>query len=439
MIRAKQLLAALTSALFILLLAACAPPGQFEPATGNTETVPEETVPEAPATESAAPATESVAPATESAAPATESVAPARPQEEILTGDDRSAGLRRLTASWNTNWEKRLIDTGELLSGGPPRDGIPSIDRPHFVTPAEAGDWLADNEPVLAVILEDEARAYPVQILTWHEIVNDTIGDTPILATFCPLCNSAIVFERRLDGQVYEFGVSGLLRHSDMVMYDRTTESLWQQITATAIVGDLAGARLPLLPSAMISFADFRAAYPDGKVLSRETGYDRPYGRNPYVGYDTIGQRPFLFRGPTDRRLPAMERVVVLTVNDMDVAYPYSLLTAVGVIHDRQAGQELVIFHQPGTSSALGAEVIAEAEDVGATGVFDPHLDGRSLTFRRNGERIVDEETGSAWNILGQAIEGPLAGRQLQPIVHGDYFWFAWAAFKPDTLIYQGE
>jgi hypothetical protein len=404
--------------LAFLLLVACTPIVDQEPAADPTE-------PAATASPTGLP-------------PATEAQ-PAADEGTLLLGDNRSAGLRRLTADWNTNWEKRLIEYDELLSGGPPRDGIPSIDRPHFVTPAEAGDWLAGNEPVLAVILEDEARAYPVQILTWHEIVNDTIGDTPILVTFCPLCNSAIVFERRLDGRIYEFGVSGLLRHSDMVMYDRTTESLWQQITATAIVGDLAGARLPLLPSAMISFADFRAAYPDGKVLSRQTGFDRPYGRNPYVGYDAIGQRPFLFRGSPDGRLPAMERVVVLTVGDVDVAYPYSLLTAVGVIHDRQAGQELVVFHQPGTSSALGAEVIAEAEDVGATGVFDPHLDGRSLTFRRDGERIVDEETGSTWNILGQAVEGPLAGRQLQPIVHGDYFWFAWAAFKPDTLIYQGE
>jgi hypothetical protein len=352
--------------------------------------------------------------------------------------------LQFATSGWNTNWDKHSIDYDELLSGGPPRDGIPSIDEPTFISPEEAAAWLAGNEPVIALEIESEARAYPLQILTWHEIVNDTVGDVPVAVTFCPLCNSAITFDRRLEGEVYEFGTSGLLRNSDLVMYDRTTESLWQQLTGEAIIGDLTGETLAFLPSSIVSFADFEAAHPDGLVLSRDTGYRRSYGRNPYAGYDTIGQSPFLFDGEEDARLPAMERVVTVVLGDgtteaVDVAYPLSILSEVGVINDTQGGRDLVVFHSSGTSSALGAGVIAAGEDVGATGVFDPNLEGQTLTFESEDGTILDNETGSRWNVLGQAIDGPLAGESLAPIVHGDHFWFAWAAFKPDTIIYQAD
>jgi hypothetical protein len=359
--------------------------------------------------------------------------------EGAVAEDDRPSRLRSATRTWNTDWSKHTIEYDELLSGGPPRDGIPSIDDPKFISPEDAAEWLAENEPVIALEIEGDARAYPLQILTWHEIVNDTVGEVPVLVTFCPLCNAAITFDRRLGGEVYEFGTSGLLRNSDLVMYDRTTESLWQQLTGEAVVGGLVGQRLTFLPSSLVSFADFRESHPGGVVLSRDTGFSRDYGRNPYAGYDTIGRSPFLFGGEEDGRLPAMERVVNVTLENVDVAYPLSVLSEVGVIHDTQDGQDLVVFHTAGTSSALSAGVIAQGEDVGATGVFDPNLEGRLLTFAVDGGRIVDEQTGSTWNVLGQAIEGALAGSSLEPIVHGDHFWFAWAAFKPDTIVYQPE
>jgi hypothetical protein len=380
--------------------------------------------------------------AEEPAPVATEAAREGEPEEGVLTEDDRPTQLKRVTDSWNTNWNKHTIEYTELLSGGPPRDGIPSIDEPKFVDLEEADGWLVGNEPVIALEINGDARAYPLQILTWHEIVNDVVGEVPVIVTFCPLCNSAITFDRRLDGEVYSFGTSGLLRKSDLVMYDRTTESLWQQLTGEAIVGDLVGTQLTFLPSSIVSFADFQAAYPDGVVLSRETGYQRSYGRNPYAGYDRIGQSPFLFDGETDARLAAMERVVTVALTGpsgetVDVAYPLSILADVGIINDAQAGHNLVVFHASGTSSALGASVIADGADVGATGVFDANLEGQELTFRRDGSAIVDEETGSTWNVLGQAIRGPLEGESLTPIVHGDHFWFAWAAFKPDTIIYK--
>jgi len=165
----------------------------------------------------------------------------------------------------------------------------------------------------------------------------------------------------------------------------------------------------------------------------------RDYGRNPYAGYDTIGQSPFLFTGELDGRLPAMARVVAVAIGEVDIAYPLAVLAQVHVINDALGGTDLVVFHAPGTSSALGDSTIADAADVGATGVFDPNLDGRKLTFAHVEGRIVDEQTGSIWNVLGQAIDGPLAGERLTPLVHGDYFWFAWAAFKPETIIYQAQ
>ncbi len=360
-------------------------------------------------------------------------------EQDVLTEDDRSARLKSVTADWNTNWSKHIIEYDELLSGGPPRDGIPSIDEPQFVDAEEAAGWLADNEPVIALEIGGEARAYPLQILTWHEIVNDVVGDVPVIVTFCPLCNAAITFDRRVEDQVFEFGTSGLLRNSDLVMYDRTTESLWQQLTGEAIVGDMVGQRLTFLPSSMVSFANFRQAYPEGVVLSRDTGYSRDYGRNPYAGYDTIGQSPFLFDGELDDRLPAMERVVTVSLEGVDVAYPLSVLADVHVVEDAAGGVDLVVWHLPGTSSALRASVISQGEDVGATGVFDPHVDGQKLSFRFEDGTIVDEGTGSTWNVLGQAIDGPLVGKSLTPIVHGNHFWFAWAAFKPETIVYQME
>ena len=363
----------------------------------------------------------------------------------IESVDDRSARLRQLTSDWNTDFSKHSVSYDEILSGGPPRDGIRSIDDPSFISTAEAAGWLADNEPVIALELNGDARAYPLQIITWHEIVNDTVGDVPAVITFCPLCNSALAFDRRVGDQVFEFGVSGLLRNSDLIMYDRTTETLWQQFTGDGIIGELTGERLTFLPTSIVSFADFREAHPDGQILSRDTGLRGNYGSNPYAGYDTYdhvlsaGGNLALFQGQTDGRLEAAARVVTVSLDDegVDIAYPYATLEEVGVINDSRAGQDLVVFFTPGTASALGARVIADADDVGATGVFDPNLNGQKLTFRVEDGQILDDQTGSVWNILGQAIEGSLAGERLEPVVHGDHFWFSWAAFKPDTVIYQ--
>jgi len=348
----------------------------------------------------------------------------------------RAAGL--YPGEWQTDFSKRSVPYSEIFSGGVPRDGIPPLDNPNFTTVADADELLEAQEPVIAFELNGEAKAYPLQILTWHEIVNDTVGGVPVVATFCPLCNSAIVFERTLDGVVYDFGVSGKLRNSDLIMWDRQTESWWQQLTGAGIVGELTGQQLRLLPSSIVAWQDFKAAYPDAAVLSRDTGYRRNYGSNPYVGYDRVDQPPFLFFGRQDDRLLPMERVAALTVGDAAAAFPFALLEREGVVHYRVGGQDLAVFFQPGARSALDGPSIAASKAVGATGVFARDFEGQRLTFQSEGEGFTDAETGSRWNILGQATDGPLAGGKLTPLVHANHFWFAWAAFRPDTEIVAG-
>ena len=339
---------------------------------------------------------------------------------------------------WELDDEPRsLIPLDEIISGGPPPDGIPAIDRPTFEA-AEAVTWLEGNEPVVAFELQGDARAYPIQILTYHEIVNDVVGGEPVAITFCPLCNSALTFSRRVGDGVLDFGTSGRLYKSDLVMYDRQTKSLWPQIEGRAVVGPLIGARLEVLPASMVSWEDWRAAHPDGQVLSKDTGFSRPYGQNPYVGYDGEGNSPFLFRGAVDGRLPAMERVLAVELGGQARAYPFRELAvrAPTAVNDTMGGQDVVVFFERGTSSALDTESIAGGRDVGATGLFSPELEGRQLSFEVRGGSFVDRETGSRWDLLGRAIAGPLEGQALEPIQHIDTFWFAWAAFRPDTEIW---
>lgn len=345
------------------------------------------------------------------------------------------AGAR---AEFSTDFSQHSVPYHEIQSGGPPRDGIPPIDHPHFVTTAEASDWLDDREPVIAVAVGEDVRAYPIQILMWHEIVNDTVGGVPLAVTFCPLCNTAIAFDRRVDGRTLDFGTTGRLRYSNLIMYDRQTESWWQQGNGEAIVGELLGRRLAYHPAAIVSWLDFRSAYPAAPVLSRNTGHSRRYGRNPYVGYDDVSRPPFLYQGPaTPDNIAPMARVLTLELDDEAVAYPYAMLQELGVVNDRIGTTDVVVIWVPGTASALDRGVLAQGRDVGTAMAYSRRVDGAVLTFARSMEHVVDEETGSRWSVLGEATAGPLAGRRLQALPAINHFWFSWAAFRPDTRIHQ--
>ncbi|MBI3244682.1 MAG: DUF3179 domain-containing protein [Chloroflexi bacterium] len=343
------------------------------------------------------------------------------------------------TFEFKTDFSKHSVPYSDILSGGPPKDGIPAIDSPTFVAVSEADAWLKSVEPVIFFQIGDDARAYPIQIFMWHEIVNDTVGDVPVVISFCPLCNTAIAFERTAaGGQVFDFGTTGRLRYSNLIMYDRQTETWWQQATGQAIAGELTGAQLVFRPASIISWADFKANYPDGKVLSRDTGFSRPYGDNPYVGYDDVNNPPFLYRGPkTPGELPPVARVLTINLNGEAVAYPYDILQQMSVVNDTVGGTEVVVLWAAGTASALDGDTVAGGRDVGAANAYERELDGQALTFALDSSKIVDDETGSEWDVLGQAVNGPLTGKQLTPVVAVNHFWFSWAAFKPETRIYQ--
>jgi hypothetical protein len=355
-----------------------------------------------------------------------------------LSCDDPPVDVSNLQRVWDKTdfctYEPGVFD--EIISGGVPRDGIPPIDNPEFDPVDTARDWLQPQSPVVAFSLNGIARAYPLAIMTRHEIVNDIVEGEPVAVTFCPLCNSAIVFERTVDDQVFRFGVSGLLRNSDLIMWDDVTQSWWQQFTGTGIVGQYTGHQLTILPSQVVGFGAFAEQYPDGEVLSPGS---RTYGSNPYVGYDS-SDSPFLFRGPVDDRLFATSRVLAGVIDGIPVAYPFETLENVGVINDTVGSQDVVAFWQPGATSALDRSDIDSSEDVGMAALYDRTLDGRVLTFTRDADSVIhDEQTGSVWNVFGTATEGELAGQQLRQRLAFPHFWFAWAAFQPDTLIYGYE
>lgn len=344
--------------------------------------------------------------------------------------------------SWQFDWGmtdfcNSSVDFSEIIAGGPPKDGIPALTDPKLESIAQAQTWLGERAPVIVVEINGEARAYPQAVLTWHEIANDTLGGVPIAVTFCPLCNSSLVFDRRVGDAVLAFGVSGLLRNSDMVMYDRQTESWWQQFSGEGIVGVYNGTRLEVIPSQVVGFAQFAARYPEGLVVSRETGFARRYGVNPYEGYDSA-PFPFLYRGELDKRLPAMERVLAGVFGDTAQAYPFSVLSAQRVINDTLDGQPVVAFWQAGVASALDTRTLDDGAEIGTAGLFARTLDdGRVLTFALDAAgAFVDKETQSTWDAFGYAVAGELAGARLQLLRAAPHFWFAWVAFQPNTSVF---
>ncbi|MBW2716321.1 MAG: DUF3179 domain-containing protein [Deltaproteobacteria bacterium] len=271
-----------------------------------------------------------------------------------------------------------LISTREILRGGPDRDGIPALSRPHYTAAARA-DWR-DDELVIGVVRGDEARAYPIAILVWHELVNDELGGDPILVSYCPLCGTALVFDRRIDGGARNFGVSGLLYQSDMLMFDRETESLWSQIGANAVTGKLMGRRLDLLRSKTMTWKRWREAHPETTVLSKETGHLRDYTRTPYEGYETSNLIYFPVKSDT-RKHPKEPTLGLRIAGGPSRAYP---------------GEEI-------------ARAGGRVEDV---------FSGRPVTV------IYDSKTKRFDFEVPDGIE----------VIEG--FWFAWMAFHPESSVF---
>lgn len=265
------------------------------------------------------------------------------------------AASNKFEAAWpDTDFSKTTIDLSEVMSGGPPKDGIPSIDTPQFRSISV--DDETSTEPVIALVIEGDARAYPLSILLWHEIVNDTVGGVPVAVTYCPLCNSGVVFIRKVNNEVTTFGTSGMLRRSDMVMYDRATQSWWQQFLGEAIVGEASGSKLERVPARIESLAKFAARNENGSVLIPNDPSFRQYGHNPYQKYDTADW-PFLYRGDFDGPGSPLARVVVVGAQ----AWSLDLIRERRVVE----ADDLRISWAQGQNSVLDAGVISEGRDVG--------------------------------------------------------------------------
>lgn len=371
---------------------------------------------------------------------------PSDPASDITADDDSLVTipihLESMAAIWETDFSNSIIDLEELLVGIPmsdPRDAIPPIDNPKFEAVSES-DWIQGQEPGVLIEIEGDARFYPLSVMTRHEIVNDEVGGIPVAVTYCPLCNTALVFDRRFEDETLRLGVSGLLRNSDLVMWDDVTQTLWQQVTGEAIVGKHAGESLTPLASAIVRWADFRDTHPDGQALSSDQGFGLVYGSNPYEFYSSRGRPYNFYSGEIDDRFPALERVVGISVNGIDKAYPFSLINKARVVHDNLAGQELVVFWGASdTADALDSGLIADAIGIGTGIVYNPVVDGERLTFVASGDtEFVDNETGTTWSILGKATSGDLAGKELELLPHRNEFWFAWQAFFPDAEVWTG-
>ncbi|MFY9301331.1 MAG: DUF3179 domain-containing protein [Candidatus Nitrosotenuis sp.] len=317
-----------------------------------------------------------------------------------------------------TNGIKHIVPLNEIRSGGPPKDGIPSIDSPKFVS-ADKADFVSDDDIVMGLELNGETRAYPLFILVWHEIVNDRFGDTPVAVTYCPLCFTMQVFARRVNGVETEFGTSGKLYNSNLVMYDRNTDSQWSQALGQSITGELAGQKLARIPFDVAKWSDWKKLHPDTVVLTTETGYLRPYGSDPYGDYYTDPRVIFPVKYQDDRMHP---KEIILGFDHADSYRAYKLtdVEAKGIVNDEFDEQKILL-------------VSISSFTVRA---FDRTIDGKALEFAKTGDIITDKQTSSEWNVDGMAVSGPMEGKQLARLVYDPGFWFSWVAFHPNTEVY---
>ena len=342
-----------------------------------------------------------------------------------------------------TDFHRFTVDPDEIISGGPGRNGVPPIYQPQFISVIEAATlpWMTGDHPVAVVEVKGDARAYPLGILTFHEVVNDVIGGVPVLVTYCPLCYTTLAFNRVVDGVELNFGTTGNVRLSNLVMWDDQTESWWQQADGQAIVGAAAGQRLEYIPAYTTSFREFVRSYPEGVVLSPGSGSPEfwpIYGGSQYAGYDSPNNPPSLFLGQPDERLSPTERILGVEIGDEVVAFPFGRLRQQQVVNTEIGGEPVVVFWKSGTRSALDEEVIADSHDPGSAAAFSRRLGDSVLEFEAAGEFFRDTETGTLWTLLGVGDEGELGGQRLNPVKADNGLWFAWAAFKPETEIYAG-
>lgn len=319
------------------------------------------------------------------------------------------------------------FDQDRLFAGGPGRDGIPALDLPLFVKAADAG-FMRESDRVLGIEINGVARAYPLIVMWWHEIVNDTLGGDNVLVTYCPLTGSGLAFSGFVNGAFRVFGVSGLLFENNLVMFDRQTNSLWTQLLMGAQCGTEAGKLLSRVPAAETTWKQWLVAHPETTVLSLNTGFDRDYGVYPYGDYNLLDNAETFFPSSTfsDAR-PPKELVLGIREGNTAVAYPF------GALADK--GNAVAVNDQVGTREVLVTYLFSQA----SARAFDRNVAGQTLSFTVASEdpfTLTDNETGSTWDWRGLAIAGPLQGERLTPLEDAwTLFWFAWSVFYPETQI----
>ena len=317
-----------------------------------------------------------------------------------------------------TNGIKHIIPLDKIKSGGPPKDGIPSIDNPVFAK-AEDSQFMSDSDTVIGLEIDGDAKAYPLFILVWHEIVNDKVGGIPVSVTYCPLCYTNQVFERVVNEQEVEFGTSGKLYNSNLLMYDRLTESYWSQALGIAVKGELTGYQLNLIPFDVITWGDWKKLYPDTLVLTTDTGHIRSYATDPYGDYYTEPRIIFPVDHNDDRIHPK-EIIIGFSHENIHKAYKQNDIESLVVINDS-------IGNLPVLLTSLFSE---------NSRAFERTVDGQVLDFQFIDGKIIDVQTKSEWNYDGLSISGINEGKQLKRMPIEPGFWFEWVAFHPETLVY---
>jgi hypothetical protein len=329
---------------------------------------------------------------------------------------------------------KSIVPLDKIVSGGPTKDGIASLDTPKFIKASDA-TFLSDNEVVIGIQHNGISKAYPLMILVWHEIVNDWFDDSPLVITYCPLCYSTIAFIRKVENEVVEFGTSGRLYKNDLVMYDRQSGNnmlivlgsdltnvgnLWSQFLGQAIVGDLAGYTLTQVPNDVMQWSDWKRLHPDTMVLSTDTGYPRAYGTDPYAGYYRSDSTYFPVENE-DNRLPKKEIIFGIEINETYKAYPVTVLEERVVVNDVVQNVGIALFR------------VANL----AFRAFESDVNGQRLTFEFKEGQFLDKETHSVWNEYGESIDGNLKGATMNRVQAHKAFWFAWADFHANTEVFQ--
>jgi hypothetical protein len=344
------------------------------------------------------------------------------PQDSEILPLDVSSETDQISKPVNiqvTKGLKHIVPLDKIRSGGPPKDGIPSIDEPKFAQLSDS-NFMSNSDIVIGLEIDGQAKAYPLFIMVWHEIVNDKVGGIPVSVTYCPLCFTNQVFERIIDGKEVEFGTSGKLYNSNLVMYDRLTDSYWSQALGVAITGELTGYELKRIPFDVISWGDWKSLHPETLVLTTETGHLRAYGSDPYGDYYTDPRIIFPVDNKDERMHP---KEIILGFKDADVfkAFKQTDVENSTIINDEINGKPVVIMSLfPGNSRA-----------------FESTIGDTVLTFDFVDGSIVDLQTNSKWNYDGEAIFGEMEGTQLHRMPFDPGFWFEWVAFHPDTQVYK--